>query len=1016
MRRACVLPKYIKGDEIDEKMKVLKKLPLKGLTAVLLMLTVFSVGMTTVLKTYSHYVNDYLGTVDTAIENDNVDPETIRYKSDYFQNTVYNPVDRAFTDAQAKNFMEDKLDFIANAAGEGITLLKNNGVLPLSAEKITCLGRSSTDLHYCSTSGSGMIPTAGAIKLDAAFSQVGITVNPDIFKFYESRPETYRTAEGGNKATIGETPVSAIGELTTTFAEYGDAAVVVFTRPGGEGNDLVAEGGGTDFSGSQLNLNDDEKAVLSLAKSNFDKVIVILNADNPIGRGEMKTDEEIDAIVWAGGLGINGAESLAELLTGARNFSGKLPDSYAIDSRSSAAAQNCGDYSFTNAEDIRKYVGHNTVGDYLIEAEGIYIGYKYYETRYEDYVLGGRNADTNKGVYSSGTNWNYSSEMGYTFGYGLSYSEFEQTLDSVQISADGKTAEVKVTVENVSGPAGKDVVQIWYQSPYTDYDRQHKVEKSAVQLADYIKTETLLPGASEQYTVTVQLANCASYDSDGAKTYIMDAGTHYFALGNGAHEGLNNILAAKGYTPDNTDNRMDAAGNSALTYSWEIAELDADTFSASRYTGEEITNLFDDADINNWIEGEITYLTRSDWNTFPETYDNITAPQSMIERLACNEDITKIDYSNGRFDDEPDVTYDSQETEYALFMLAGKPFDDPMWDDLLDQLSMRETSLIVGIGNCETVEIQSINKQKTMGGDGPTGFAGIISGQTFNGSKLAIRCYMSETLLSGTWNKDLAYTFGYMLGEDGLFINKTDLWGPGANLHRTPFSGRNAEYPTEDGILGYEQLAAQCAAMTEKGLIAAPKHFAFNDQETNRNGLATFVREQSAREIILRIFEGAFTEGGAKGTMSSFPRIGPDYMGMSYNLLQGYLRNELGFLGYITTDMAGATDYMRPVESVKAGVTIFDNNSTTQADILYKAMPKDATLRKAMREAAHYTLYAFANSNAMNGYDENARVIHLIPWWLGTMIGISIGFGVLFLASATLYVTALRLGKKEERL
>ena len=984
-------------------MNVLKKIPFAGLTAVLCMLTALCIGMTVVLKTYSHYVNDYLGTVDTAVVNENVDPETIRYKSDYFPNTVYNPAERAYTDAQAAEFMKDKLAFIETAAGEGITLLKNNGALPLTGDKITCLGRGSADLHYCSTSGSGMIPTTNAVRLDAAFAADGVTINPDMYSFYEGRQETYRTAEGGNKAAIGETPVSAIGsDLLATFGEYGDAAVVIFTRPGGEGNDLVAEGGGEDFEGSQLNLNKDELDVLELAKREFDNVVVVLNTDNPIGIGDMKTDDGIDAIVWAGGLGINGANSLAGLLTGRLNFSGRLPDTYATDSRSSAAAQNCGDYSFTNADEIRRYVGHDTVGDYVVEAEGNYIGYKYYETRYEDYVLGGRNADCAKGVYASDGAWDYSAETGYTFGYGMSYSVFEQTFDEMTVSDDGKTVEIAVTVENVSGPAGKDVVQIWYQSPYTGYDAENGVEKSAVQLADYVKTDMLAEGESKQYTVTVELANCASYDAKGAGTYIMDAGEHYFALGNGAHDALNNILAAKDLT-DEQKARTDAPGDASKVRVMTVNELDDKTFSTSRYTGKKITNLFDDADITKWTDG-VTYLTRGDWNTFPETYDGLTASEGMMKRLACNEDITGEDYSRGRFDDAPSVTYDSDETEYALFMLAGKEFDDPMWDGLLDQLSMRDTSLIVGIGNCETVEIPSINKQKTMGGDGPTGFAGIISGQTFNGNKLAIRCYMSETLLSGTWNKELASTFGYMLGEDGLFINKTDLWGPGANLHRTPFSGRNAEYPTEDGVLGYEQLAAQCAAMTEKGLIAAPKHFAFNDQETNRNGLATFVREQSAREIILRVFEGAFTEGGAKGTMSSFPRIGLDYMGMSYNLLQEYLRGELGFLGYITTDMAGATAYMRPVESVKAGVTLYDNNSTTQADILYEAMPDDEILQKAMREAAHYTLYAFANSNAMNGYDENARIVHLIPWWLGACIGITVGVGTLMIASVTLHI------------
>ncbi len=984
----------------------------KGLTASTLALLTFSVGMTGVLTTYSHYVNDYLGTVDTVLEADKVNPDAVHFKSDYFNNLLYNASGTQYTESEAVNYMNDKLAFIKETVGEGITLLKNNGVLPLtSAKKVTCLGRSSADLHYCASSGSGIIPTSNAITIEQAFSSVNVTANPTAYAFYKGRSEKYKTEEGGNKAAIGETPISAYTtEVTQSFKEYSDAAIVIFTRPGGEGNDLV-QTGGTDFTGSQLNLNQDEKDVLNLAKETFEKVIVVLNTDNPIGIGDLKDDDKIDAIVWAGGMGINGVEALAELLVGKNNFSGKLPDTFATDSLSSAAAQNCGSYKYTNADEITAYVKNSCAHSFVVEAEGIYIGYKYYETRYEDCVLGGRSADNSNGIYASSGKWNYSDEMGYTFGYGLSYTEFDQTLSEVTFNDDKSVATVKVNVKNTGSVAGKDVVQIWFQSPYTDYDMQYGVEKSAIQLADYIKTDILQPGESATYTVEVEMANCASFDSKGAGTYIMDAGTYYFALGNGAHEGLNNVLAAKGYT---SSDGMDADGDESKTYSWVIDELDAETYSKSRWTGEEINAVFGDADLNYWQEGAVTYLTRSDWNTFPKTYDTLTATEEMITALACNESITGEDFTKGLYDDERNVVYDSKETNISLYEMFGKDFDDPMWDSLLDQLSMRETSLIVGIGNCETVEIESINKGKTMGGDGPTGFAGIIKYQTFNGAKLAARCYCSETLISGTWNKECSAKFGYFLGEDGLFLNKTDLWGPGANLHRTPFSGRNNEYPSEDGILGFEQLAAQCNAMYSKGLIAAPKHFAFNDQESGRNGLSTFVLEQSAREIILKIYEGAFTEGNARGTMSAFPRIGLTYIGTSYALLRTVLRGEWGFKGYITTDMAGTTEYMRPVEAVKSGVTLFDNNSTQQADILYEAMPNDTTLQKAARDAAHYTLYAFANSNAMNGYDENVFSKAAMPWWQVGMITLDVVLGILFASSVTLYAISIKKEKDVE--
>lgn len=857
-----------------------------------------------------------------------------------------------------------------------------------------------------------MISLNNAITLVQAFESVGVSINPTVNDFYKGRKEGGKTASTSQKASIGETPVSNYtSEVLDSFASYNDAAIVIFTRPGGEGADLV-QNGGDDFEGSQLNLNQNEKDVLALAKANFDKVIVILNCDNPIGIGELKEDEQIDAIIWAGGLGVNGANSLARLIVGQANFSGKLTDTFSVESLSSAAAQNCGAYVFSNASEIKNYVGHNSCISYVIEAEGIYIGYKYYETRYEDSVIGGRNADSSAGTFASNGNWNYTDEMGYNFGYGLSYTSFAQTLKSVEFNESKTVATVTVSVKNIGNVAGKDVVQVWFQSPYTQYDMDHDIEKSAIQLADYIKTDRLEPCEEKTYIIEVQMANCASYDSKGAKTFIMDAGDYYFAIGNGAHDGLNNILARKGYS---VSDGMDYNGDPSKVYTWTLDELDDITFSTSRWTGEEITNLLDEADINFWLEQDITYLTRSDWTTFPITYDNIAATPAMIERLAGNEKINGIDYSFGEYDEEPEVTYNSTETDYALFMLAEKDFDDPMWNDLLDQLSMYDTALIVGVGNCKTEAISSINKQETSDGDGPTGFSGIISGQVFNGEKLSVRCYFSVNSNSATWNKELAYLYGYFLGEDALFLNKTILWGPGANLHRTPFSGRNAEYMSEDGILGFEQIAQACSGMAEKGGVAAIKHFAFNDQETNRNGISTFVLESSAREIILKSFEGGFTEGGTMGTMSSFPRVGLDYIGMCYNIMTLWLRDEIGFKGLVTTDMAASSDYMRPAESVKAGITQFDNNDYDQVKILYEAMQDDTTLQKALRRAAHYTLYAIANSNAMNGFDENSKVVSVTPWWKHLMLGLDIGFGVFAVTTGVLYVLQIVKKNKEEK-
>ncbi len=992
---------------------MLKKI-FRGLTAAWLAFFVLCVGMTAILYQSHHYVNDFLGTKETVIKNDNITEESVHYKSNYFKNGLYNPETRAYTNEEAAKYLEDKLDFIEEVMGESITLLKNDGALPLSAEetKVTALGRASADLHYCGTSGSSMIATTYALKLDAAFSEAGLTVNPVALSFYNSRTEKSNTAASGG-ARIGETPVSAYpSDVTASFAQYNDAAVIFFTRPGGEGNDLTLEGG-EDFSGSQLNLNQDEKDVLELAKRNFDKVIVVLNTDNPIGIGEMKDDPGINAIIWAGGFGINGVTALGKLLnnTDGMNFSGKVNDTWAIDSASSPAAQNAGYYTWTNAEEVSDYIGHTSCLTYVVNAEGIYIGYKYYETRYEDSVLGGRNADSTTGAFASENGWSYAEEMGYPFGFGMSYTTFLHTLKDVKWNDDNTAATIEVEVRNTGNYAGKDVVQIWYQSPYTDYDRTHGVEKAAIQLADYEKTSVLYPASeadethpnSQTVTVEVDMHNCVSYDSDGSKTWILDAGTHYFALGNGAHEALNNILAAKGYT---TDNGMDAEGNADMVASFEVETLDADTYSVSRWTGGAVTNLFGDADVNEWLDGQVTYLTRSDWTTFPKTYDNLTASEEMIRELACSEELTGYDYSYGKYTDAPEVIYGSHDTNYSLSMLRGKALDDPMWEGLLNQLSLRDTALIIGVGNGFTEAIDSIYKSETYDGDGPTGFSGTIVGQVYNGGKVGVKIYFSQNASCATWNKELQYRFGYFLGEDGLFLSKTSLWAPGADLHRSPFSGRNAEYVSEDGVLGFEYLAQQCKGMSDMGLIPCPKHFAFNDQENGRVGLANFFTEQYAREINLRPWEGAFTEGHAGGTMSAYPRIGLTYIGMSNSLLNGWLRGEIGFKGYVLTDMAGSSAYMRPVESVKCGVTLFDNNNLDQANILEAAAKTDTTLQKAMREAARHNLYSIVNSNAMNGFDENAQIVSVLPWWKSALIALDVCVSVVLAAFVAVYAVA----------
>jgi beta-glucosidase len=599
--------------------------------------------------------------------------------------------------------------------------------------------------------------------------------------------------------------------------------------------------------------------------------------------------------------------------------------------------------------------------------------------------------------------WDYDKEVAYPFGYGLSYTTFTQELNDVKISTDG-TITASVTVRNAGNVTGKSVVQLYAQSPYTEYDKTNLVEKSAIQLLNFTKTKELKGGESQTVEITASMEFLASYDYTKAKTYILDEGDYYFAIGDNAHDALNNVIAKK----SSANSSLGNADNAKV----ETRAFDDTTYATSSITGNEITNLFDRADYNYFKPGSYTYLTRQDWTTFPTTEDYLSANTEMMKELSGQADLwDDHDYSEGDYDDADKITTGAKNDHDVTELYQNTDETDSLWDLILDKMTIEEMCTFTE-GNSLTREIKSIGYEGSYDGDGPAGFSGEFGDTaTDNTEKLTARVYQSQCMLASTWNQDLAYSEGSFMGEDGLYLGKTSIWAPGANLHRTPYSARNFEYYSEDSMMAYYMGAQQCKGLQDKGCIACPKHFAFNDQEKNRCSLITFINEQEARELQLRCFEGSFTVGGAMGTMTSFTRIGLTYAGESHALMTDILRGEWGFKGYTITDYA-AWNFMHAVECIKAGTDLFDTTQQTYSSVLLAEMEKgdDAVLAAALRTANKRVLYAYVNSHSVEFHN-----IAITPWWKAAIYAVDAGLGSFTVVCGGVYISlALRAKRKKE--
>lgn len=1049
-----------------KKLKVLRGL---GMCAIFALAS--SITAASIMEYYKDPIDQVWGTKSSTIVTDEVEKD---------ENGNPIPTEASWNFKSqfktAKEAVEGYKAFAIKEARDTMALLKNNltdgkATLPIAKDaKVTLFGIRSYAPVYGNSAGSiADWKTTKENQITKCFQDRGFKLNPSMLETYQKRFEAEKFAGSGFGATPPEyssiTKTNTSSELTPDdlkalnpnynkdYNEYNDAAIVVLGRPGGEsknyflGEQGLLDGVETD-TGNIMGITKEEQAIIKEAKKCSSKVIVLINSTNVMEIQSLAKDDDIDAILWIGFPGAYGFLGVADVLNGTVSPSAKLGDIFPTNGGTSPAMQNFGnDTPWTN--DAADFVKGANVNTYLVEAEGIYQGYRYYETRYADCVNNVSNASNAKaGTYtttggklaSSNGTWNYNQEVVYPFGYGLSYTSFTQTLDSVSILGDKKQATVKVTIKNDGNVAGKDVVQLYAQTPYNG-----KVEKSAIQLMDFEKTKLLNPGESQQITMYVDMSNIASYDYKDAKTFIVDEGKYYFAIGKDSHDALNNILTAQNKT---TANGMTNNGDASKTYSWEWG-YDKDTFSVSK-NKTEITNRLSDGnysmDLNSFMPNTVTYLSRSDWNnTFPKKYTGIKANDTLIKLL--NNDFIEL-----KNEDTSEYKW-GVESKLTLNDLKGADWNDERWQELVDKVTVREFLDFASNAFHHIQKIDSVGYLGNNADDGPGGSdthyfdEGQYQGKPYEDAKdyakvegeksgYGTRVAPSQQNLGYGWDKELAYENGeIIIGETSLILNLPIIIGPGMNLHRHGYNGRGGEYYSEDPILSGYIGSNSVQGAQSKGCLVNIKHAAFNCQEINRSGIAVFMNEQKARELELRNLQQAF-EGngkpasfyndstkdntfktGAYGVMSSYNRIGAVASSANRGVMVDILRNEWGFKGYNVTDFTGVSLKAAPKESILAGTTAFCGFGSPNLSYWTKEtelLSKDKDVCAAIKQNIKYILYSLANSNALNGINSSSHVVWLMTSWRAMYISFISISGVALLGLYGSYIVLSLRNKKEE--
>ncbi len=925
---------------------------------------ILAIGANVAIGMFRGAIESYLGTGTYTV---NEAEGSADLDTDYYTTEYATP-----EDAEAAS-----VPLVEEIAAEGMTLLKNNGTLPLATGSVTLLGRGAADPIY-GGSGSGTADTRTAVNIRAGIENAGFAVNDVVYQQLADFAATNPAADGGrtnivmdkpeeSNYNIGEMPVGQYSQASLdSFAQFGDAAIVVIGRGGGEGGDLATDLKPWDENAEpgqhQLELNADERELLDLAKANFDNVVVVVNASTSMELGLLEDDEDIDSVLLAGSPGAVGFNALGRVLSGEVNPSGHTVDLFSRDFTADPTFVNFGDYSYDNLDDA-----------YFVDyEEGIYVGYRYYETAAVEGFI------------------DYDEAVVYPFGYGLSYTEFEWTLADQRLGAVDGEISVDVEVANTGDVAGKDVVELYYTAPYTPGG----IEKAHVVLGDFAKTGLIEPGETETVTLTIPVEQMASYDSTDAGAYVLEAGDYEIKIQTDSHnvaEGIDPLV----YTVDQTVTYTDGRASDEVP----------------------ATNQFDDVTVE-FTEGQRTAFSRADFaGTFPEAPegDDFEASDAVIEAYEPYDAGAAAEANS----DVEEPTWGA-DNGLSIIDMRGLDYDHPAWDQLLDQLDYDEVVALLTSGAYNTAALEDIGKIRTNDLDGPAGFSSFINPDLWTGT-----AFPSEYLIGQTWSRELAERMGEAIGNEALATGANGWYAPALNLHRSPFAGRNFEYYSEDPVLsGVLGTSVADGALT-KGVYAFIKHFAMNDQETNRvngNGLSTWATEQTIREVYLKPFEmvvkGATgdvkfydsegqaqtTQIGSTAIMSSFNRIGATWAGGSAALMHDVLREEWGFQGFAITDFnlypymyvdeawaAQGTDLMLTFEGFK---TVEDTES--------------AYAQSNVRNAMHNILYTVANSNAVNGIAPGASLSYNPAGWEIALQAITIALAVLIVAALAWMIIRVR--------
>ena len=882
--------------------------------------------------------------------------------------------DSAFTSiAQLKAAGEAK---VREVEGEGIVLLKNdNAVLPLaSGSKVSLVGVTVMDPVYGGT-GSGAVDADGAPNYYDVLTGAGYDVVDKALLDYYVENEAKR-----NTYEIGEVRWKKVSKNNDDTIGQGEDAIFVVGRVGGEGDDVTAEKEDA-LDGDYLTLNEDELSILEGLKELKDdgdirSITVIINSANPISTGFLyDKDYGVDAALWVGSVGQTGLYAVGDVLSGTVNPSGSLPDTWWMDNKLDPVMNNFGSYTYADAGTYN-FPALSAYGKYVVYQEGIYVGYKYTETRYEDVIL------ETPGV---GT-FNYNSVVAYPFGYGLSYTTFELSNLKAEVSGEGQSKAYTLTVDvtNTGDAAGKKTVQIYAQKPYTDYDRANQIEKAAVELVGYGKTAILHPGESETITVSVPEYYLTSFDTFGTGVYILDEGTYYLTAADNAHAAVNNILSAKGYA-----DRPGVAGNADLAWSFEQT-FDSTTYATAYGTGSSVSPLFAAADMNRYEgkgDNSISYYTRSDWeNSLTTGPVKLTMTAQMAKDVVLNDE--DLPAAGGEF---PTM---GKNANLQLINMMDYAFDDPMWETFMDQLTYEEMASITLTGLRETVGVSSIGKPGTIDHNGPSGvtqkysigangFATVLNDPD---KELKGTCYPCNGIVAATFNDKLVEEVGELIGEDAMWAGYAGLYGTGLNIHRSPYAGRVFEYYSEDGMLTGLIDTVETKGIQSKGVYVYNKHFVMNDQENNRAGIGTWIPEQALRENYLRAFELPIMNADAKCVMTGYNRLGTNWCGAYSALLLDWLRGEAGMDGFAVSDMYDSS-YMVPVNEIVAGNDIPDGELDLASLSAYgpKGATPNAAVAHAMRDASKRVLYTVLHSRGMDGISANTKVVSVTPWWQLTL-------------------------------